>query len=144
MIERILIVCVGNICRSPMAEALFRERLRGRGVAVESAGLAALVGKPVDPDAAAVLGAKGLVADSHVARKLSPDMIAAADLVLAMDPRQLSAVRAIAPQARGKTFLLGKWINDADVPDPYGKPREAFEQAFALIERAVDGWVARL
>lgn len=144
MIERILIVCVGNICRSPMAEALLRERLRGRGVVVESAGLAAPAGKPVDADAAAVLAAKGLAADAHVARKLTPDMLAAADLVLAMDPRQLSAVRAIAPQARGKTFLLGKWIDDADVPDPYGKPREAFEQAFALIERAVDGWVARL
>ncbi|MGN6512516.1 MAG: low molecular weight protein-tyrosine-phosphatase [Lysobacteraceae bacterium] len=144
MIERILVVCVGNICRSPMAEVLLRERLRGRGVVVESAGLAALAGRPVDPDAAAVLAARGLAADAHVARKLTPEMIAAADLVLAMDPRQLSAVRAIAPQARGKTFLLGKWIDEADVPDPYGKPREAFEQAFALIERAVDGWVARL
>ena len=144
MIERILIVCVGNICRSPMAEALLRERLRGRGVVVESAGLAALAGKPVDPGAADVLAAKGLAADAHVARKLTPEMIAAADLVLAMDPRQLAAVRAIAPQARGKTFLLGRWIDDAEVPDPYGKPREAFEHAFALIERAVDGWVARL
>lgn len=144
MIERILIVCVGNICRSPMAEALLRERLRGRGVAVESAGLAALVGKAVDPEAAAVLATRGLAADSHVARRITPELIAGADLVLAMDPRQLSAIRAIAPQARGKTFLLGRWIDDADVPDPYGKPRDAFEQAFALIERAVDGWVARL
>lgn len=127
-----------------MAEALLRERLRGRGVVVESAGLAALVGKPVDPEAAAVLATKGLAADSHVARRITPELIGEADLVLAMDPRQLSAIRAIAPQARGKTFLLGKWIGDAVVPDPYGKPRAAFEQAFGLIERAVDGWVARL
>ena len=127
-----------------MAEALLRARLHGREVAIESAGLAPLVGRPIDPEAAAVLAANGLSADAHAARRITPELISAADLVLAMDPRQLSAIRAIAPQARGKTFLLGKWIGDADVPDPYGQPRAMFEQAYALIERAVEGWLARL
>lgn len=144
MIQRILIVCVGNICRSPMAEALLRDRLRGRNVDVESAGLAALVGKPIDADAGAVLAAHGLVADAHVARKLTPELIASADLVLAMDQRQLSAIRAIAPQARGKTYLLGHWIQRADIADPYGQARPVFEDTFALIERAVDAWIKRL
>ncbi|NUS37654.1 MAG: low molecular weight phosphotyrosine protein phosphatase [Lysobacter sp.] len=143
MIERILIVCVGNICRSPMAEALLRERLRARGTVIESAGLAALVGRPIDPEAAAVLAARGLAAMAHVARKITPELIGASDLVLAMDQRQLSAIHAIAPQSRGKSFLLGRWIGDVDVPDPYGQPRSVFEDTFALIERAVDGWVAR-
>ena len=144
MIQRILIVCVGNICRSPMAEALLRDRLRGRNVAVESAGLAALVGKPIDADAGAVLAAQGLAADTHCARKLTPELIASADLVLAMDQRQLSAIRAIAPQARGKTYLLGHWIKGADIADPYGQARPVFEETFTLIERAVDAWVKRL
>lgn len=144
MIEHILVVCVGNICRSPMAEALLRARLAGRGVAVESAGLVGLAGEPIDPTAAAVLAAHGLALDGHVARKLAPDMISAADLVLAMDQRQLSAIRALAPQARGKTFLLGHWIDAAAVADPYGQPRSAFEECHALIERAVDAWVAHL
>jgi protein-tyrosine phosphatase len=60
-----------------------------------------------------------------------------------MDPRQLAAVRAIAPQARGKTFLLGRWIDDAEVPDPYGKPRSAFEHAYRMIDTAVDSWLSR-
>jgi len=144
VIQRILIVCVGNICRSPMAEALLRARLEGRGITVESAGLAALVGKPADPDAAAVLAQHGLVADAHCARRITPELISAADLVLVMDQRQRSAVRAIAPQARGKTFLLGRWIEDADIPDPYGQARPVFEQTFVLIQRAVDAWVSRL
>ena len=144
MIERILIVCVGNICRSPMAEALLRERLRGRGVVVESAGLAALAGKPADPEAAAVLAAKGLALDGHVARKLTPDMLSAADLVLAMDQRQLSAIRAIAPQAHGKSFLLGHWIDVPAVADPYGRPRAAFEECHAVIARAVEAGLPRL
>lgn len=144
MIQRILIVCVGNICRSPMAEALLRAHLRGRNVTIESAGLAALVGKPIDADAAAVLAGHGLAAEAHVARKLTPELLSAADLVLVMDQRQLSAVRAIAPQATGKTFLLGRWIDDADIPDPYGQARHVFEQTFALIRRAVDAWIPRL
>lgn len=144
MIQRILIVCVGNICRSPMAEAMLRARLRGREVDVGSAGLAALVGKPVDDDAAAVLAAQGLALESHCARKITPELIAGADLVLAMDQRQLSAVRAIAPESRGKTYLLGHWIGGAEIADPYGQARPVFEQTFALIERAVDAWIARL
>ena len=144
MIRRILIVCVGNICRSPMAEALLRERLRARGITVESAGLAPLTGKPVEPDAAAVLSDHGLAADGHSARKITPELIASTDLVLAMDHRQLAAIHAIAPEARGRTYLLGHWIGDVDVPDPYGQPRAVFENTFALIRRAVDAWVDRL
>lgn len=144
MIQRILIVCVGNICRSPMAEALLREKLRSRNITVESAGLAALVGKPIDADAHAVLAAHGLAADEHIARKLTPELIGSADLVLAMDQRQLSAIHAIAPQARGKTFLLGRWIGNADIADPYGQPRTMFEDTFTRIQRAVNAWVQRL
>lgn len=144
MIERILVVCVGNICRSPMAEALLRARLAGRGIEVGSAGLAGLAGAPIDPTAAAVLADHGLALEDHVARRLSPDMLSAADLVLAMDQRQLSAIRAIAPQARGKSFLLGHWIDAPAVADPYGRPRAAFEECHALITRAVDAWIPRL
>lgn len=144
MIQRVLIVCVGNICRSPMAEALLRERLRDRDIVVESAGLAPLTGKPVEPEAGAVLAEHGLAADGHCARKLTPELIASADLVLAMDQRQLAAIHAIAPEARGRTFLLGRWLGDVDVPDPYGQTRVVFEETFALIRRAVDAWVERL
>ena len=144
MIQRILVVCVGNICRSPMAEVLLRERLHDRGVVVESAGLAPLAGKPVDQAAAAVLANHGLEADGHCARKLTPELLASADLVLAMDQRQLAAIHAIAPEARGRTFLLGRWIGDVDVPDPYGQERDVFEDTFALIRRAVDAWLERL
>ena len=144
MIHRILIVCVGNICRSPMAEALLRERMRDRGITVESAGLAPLTGKPVEPDAGAVLAAHGFAADGHCARKITPELVASADLVLAMDQRQLAAIHAIAPEARGRTFLLGHWIGDTEVPDPYGQPRAVFEDTFALIRRAVDAWLERI
>ena len=143
MINRVLVVCVGNICRSPTAEWLLRHRLRRDGVTIESAGLAALVGNPIDPVAESVLAEHGVAVAGHVARQVSPELINAADIVLVMDKRHMSAVHAQVPHARGKTFLLGRWQNEAAVPDPYGKPRAVFEQAFTMIDTAVNSWLSR-
>ncbi len=144
MVHRILIVCVGNICRSPTAEVMLRDRLRGKDMRVESAGLAALVGQPIDPTAESVLARHGLSAKDHVARQLSPSMLSEADMVLAMDNRHISAIQALAPQARGKTFLLGRWQSDQPIPDPYGRDVTVFERTFGMIEDAVDAWRTRL
>ena len=143
MINRVLVVCVGNICRSPTAEFLLRHRLDRKDVVVESAGLAALSGKPIDPMAEQLLVEHGVSAATHVARQITPEMINAADIVLAMDKRHLSAIHAQAPHARGKTFQLGKWQNDAAIPDPYGQSRVVFENAFTMIDTAVDSWISR-
>ena len=143
MINRVLVVCVGNICRSPTAEWLLRHRLKRDGLTIESAGLAALVGKPIDPMAESVLREHGVSAAGHVARQVSPELINVADIVLVMDRRHMSAVHAQVPHARGKTFLLGRWQNELAVPDPYGKSRSAFEDAFRMIDTAVDSWLSR-
>ncbi|MUV15140.1 low molecular weight protein-tyrosine-phosphatase [Noviluteimonas gilva] len=141
MIHRILIVCVGNICRSPMAEVVLRKHLGGGDeVVVESAGLAALVGNPIDPIAERVLADHGLTAQGHAARQVTEAMISQADLVLAMQRRHVGAIHAIAPQARGKTFLVGKWEGDDEVPDPYGKTVPVFEDAYRRIDRMLYAW----
>lgn len=139
MFNRILVVCVGNICRSPMAEALLASRLANLGLhcRVESAGLAALVGKPADPLAQALMRERGLDVSGHRARQLVPALVSAADLVLVMDPAQQRAVEAMLPAARGRVQRLGRW-GGFDVPDPYRQDRAAFEQALAMIERGVD------
>ncbi len=139
-----LIVCTANICRSPTAETVLRHRLDGAAVEVESAGLAALPGTPIDPRTEAVLAAHGLSAAGHVARRATPAQIAAADLVLAMEQRHLSALRALVPSARARSFLLGRWQGNADIPDPYGRAQDAYEEAYRMIEAAVEDWRARL
>ena len=83
MIRHILVVCVGNICRSPMAEALLRDALREQqDITVESAGLGALVDHPASEHAVTLMRERGLDISGHRARQITPDMVHAADLVL--------------------------------------------------------------
>jgi protein-tyrosine phosphatase len=136
--KRVLMVCTGNICRSPMAEVLLARKLRDRGLSttVESAGLGALVGWPADPIACALMKARGLDLGSHRARQLTREMIRDADLVLTMEAGQQRAVEELDASARGRVHRIGR-IGRFDVPDPYRQGRAAFEQALALIERGL-------
>ena len=137
MIDRVLVVCVGNICRSPMAEALLRARLGHRaGFQVASAGLSALAGHPADPHAVALLAERGIDLSSHRARQLTPEFLAGADLVVVMEQGHEDAVHRLAPQSRGKVHRIGRF-GKFDVDDPYRQGRDAFADALALIERGI-------
>lgn len=144
MFERILIVCVGNVCRSPTGAALLRRHLSGNDRQIGSAGLAALAGQRIDPMAGAVLAEHGLDASDHVARQAAPDLLRESDLVLVMEQRHLMQIRRFVPEASGKTFLLDKWVSGRDIPDPYQRDRDAFEQVYAMIEQGVRGWLPYL
>lgn len=141
MIRTILVVCVGNICRSPMAEGLLRERLAN--VAVASAGIGALSGRAADPYAVAVLRDRGIDISAHRARQIAEWMCRQADLILVMEGGQKRMIERTFSMVRGKLFPLGLH-GDFDVFDPYRGTRERFESCFALIERGVDEWVARI
>lgn len=144
MFQRILVVCIGNVCRSPIAETLFREQLEDAGVQLASAGLGALRGHPMDAVALDLLREHGLDGSRHVARQIDDGMIRRADLILAMEQAQVDAITRRAPHALGRTFLLGKWQDEREIPDPYRRPRPAFEQAYRSIQAAVAGWMPHL
>lgn len=144
MTERVLIVCVGNICRSPMAEVVLRQQLADRKIVVESAGLAAMVGSPIDPLAESVLAAHGLSGKSHLARQIEGTLVKSADIVFTMDKRQRAALLALAPWGRSKVVLLGKWQGDVEIPDPFRQQRPAFEQVYQMIDSAIRSWHERL
>lgn len=136
MLDRVLTVCSGNICRSPMAEGLLRARL-GPARRVASAGLQAVVGRPADPEAVALLRERGIDISSHVARQLTPELLAEFDLVLVMEDAQRVELERLARSARGRVHRIGKF-GGFEVEDPHRRGRPAFERALALIERGVD------
>ncbi|SEK50425.1 low molecular weight protein-tyrosine-phosphatase [Halomonas daqiaonensis] len=145
MFQRILIVCTGNICRSPVAAAMLQCRLPG--LTVQSAGLGALVGQPVDAQARRLAEADGLDVEAHEARQLETGMLAEADLVLVMTEGQRQALAGRWPEARGKTLLLGKWLSQeqaTDIPDPYRKSQDVFEHVHRLLQAATRLWADRL
>lgn len=144
MFKNILIVCIGNICRSPTAQQVLGAALAPAGISVTSAGLAALRDHPLEPLAGQVLQEHGHVPQAHKARQLSIEAVSAADLILVMEQRHIDGVLNLAPEARGKVFLLGKWQHDREITDPYRQGKPAFVQAYALIEQAAQAWAQRL
>ena len=145
MFERILIVCVGNICRSPTAEYLLRHRLGDGGAReVSSAGLSAMTGYPVDAMALQLLREHDVDGGQHRARQLTTALLRQSSLILAMEKSHVAEIGRMAPEASGKVFMLSRWDGGRDVPDPYRQERPAFEHVFALIDQGVSSWLRYL
>ncbi len=138
MLDRVLVVCAANVCRSPLAEGLLRARFERRGFGVvESAGLQAAEGRPPDATSAALLAERGIDISGHRARQLTPRLLAEFDLVLVMEDEQRRRIEKLARSARGRVHRIGKF-GGFDVADPHGGPRSEHERALALIERGLD------
>ncbi|WP_448679757.1 low molecular weight protein-tyrosine-phosphatase [Pseudomonas nicosulfuronedens] len=144
MFKNVLVICAGNICRSPTGAHLLQRTLASTGIRVSSAGLTAVVGHPLERHALATLLRHGQQPQEHQARQLTLQILQASDLVLVMERRQLQDVLQLSPVSRGKTFLLGKWQRDREIPDPYRQGTAAFEHAYTLIEEGADAWSRRL
>lgn len=139
MINSILVVCVGNICRSPTGERLLKRALPDKRVA--SAGLSALVGYPADQTASEVAAEHGLSLADHQAQQFTAELSREFDLILVMEKRHADRITDIDPAARGKTMLAGHWLNQIEIADPYKKSRDAFEAVYGLLENATQKWV---
>lgn len=163
---RVLFVCVGNVCRSPLGERLLAARLDGRDVEVSSAGVAAMVGEPMTPESAQHLVSFGGSADGFAARQLVPAMVAESDLVLTATQAIRSRVLEDSPGALRRTFTVREFaalldvvdadhdpvvtvrraaeersraaLDDYDIPDPFGRGDAAYALASELMGHAVE------
>ncbi|MFH8802826.1 low molecular weight protein-tyrosine-phosphatase [Streptomyces sp. NPDC017936] len=168
MTYRVCFVCTGNICRSPMAESVFRARVAEAGldglVEVDSAGTGDWhAGESADPRAVSVLEENGY-AVAHTARVFERSWFEHLDLVIALDSGHLRALRRLAPtdEDARKVRLLRSYAppspgrpssraahapagpagDDLDVPDPYYGSRDGFEECLEMVEEASDGLLA--
>ncbi len=151
---RVCFVCLGNICRSPTAEGVFRHLLRRRGLAgaieVDSAGTSAYhVGEPPDARATAAAARRGIRLSGR-ARQFKPEDFARFDYVVAMDRANLRRLREMARRAGAldKVFLFRDLDPDspegADVPDPYYGGPDGFEEVLDIVEAGAEGLLAHI
>ncbi|NND60523.1 MAG: low molecular weight phosphotyrosine protein phosphatase [Gammaproteobacteria bacterium] len=142
MPKQILVVCVGNICRSPMAEALLGSLL-DPAYGVSSAGIGALVGDPAHPMAVQLMQEQGLDISTHRGRQLDESLLQAADIVLPMEQQHARWIEERWPHARGRVFRFGHW-DDTDIPDPYKRDEQVFRDVLELITTAAASWKQQL
>jgi protein-tyrosine phosphatase len=148
---RILFVCMGNICRSPTAEGVFRQLIAARAphvsIEIDSAGTHDYhVGSPPDSRAISAARRRGIDLSGLRARQVQREDFERFDLILAMDEDNLRELHAIAPaHARERIRLLMEYAPNAGtraVPDPYYGGPQGFEQVLDLLEEAAEGLLA--
>lgn len=142
MFENVMMVCIGNVCRSPIAEAYLKHIQPESHIF--SSGLGALVGKPADPKSVVLMDAKGIDLYNHRAQQIDTTLVSRADLILTMEQRHVDAIQSKFPESRGKVYLVGKWNDNQQIPDPYKKDLNAFKTASAMIESGLNSWQKKL
>jgi protein-tyrosine phosphatase len=142
-VVRVLMVCTGNTCRSPMAAAALELALgmeRDR-LDVQSAGTSAHPGQPATPLAIDLCRAAGVDLTAHRSRRISPALLAQADLILVMEPDHLRAVLGMGADPR-KSHVLSDWPAPGEpelrISDPFGASREAYEECWLRIRRHIE------
>ncbi len=142
MFDSILVVCTGNVCRSPIGERLLRKLLPHK--MIDSAGTGALIDHDADDTAIKIASLNELSLEGHKGKQFTSSLARKYELILVMERFHIEQIGKIAPEARGKTMLFGHWLDQKEIPDPYRKSEEAFASVYSLIEQSALQWVKKL
>lgn len=145
MFKSVLILCIGNICRSPVAEGVLKKMSAQHdlGLSISSAGVHAMVDEPAQPHSLTVAEENGIDITSHRARQLTTEIINAHDLVLVTDKTVLKILTRQHPHAMGKVKLIGHF-RQFEIADPYRKPKENFDAMYVDIKNCLQDWLNRV
>jgi protein-tyrosine-phosphatase len=142
--KSVLFVCTGNTCRSPMAEGLFRKAVEARGdFEVASAGIAAYPGDRPNPETVKFLAGRGIPLDGFASQPVSPELLERATHVFAMTSGHLETLENLFPEYSDKFFLVCEFVElpgrgvAADVPDPIGMGKKAYEEVGRTLDQAI-------
>ena len=150
MIKSILLVCMGNICRSPTAEAIFKSKMQSNGLDlfIDSAGtLAYHQGSLPDHRSVIAGNQRGYSFDNMIARQITSEDFEQFDLILAADDNNLTDLRNICPleyQNKLKLIMAFSPLKDKNVPDPYFGQGDGFEVVIDLLEASAETWIQYL
>ncbi|EKT61279.1 hypothetical protein [Providencia sneebia] len=142
MFNNILVVCMGNICRSPTGERLLQAHFTNKKV--HSAGIIAKEKMPAYESAIRIAQNHNLSLDNHQSRRLTKELCQEADLILVMENDHIDKVHQQFPETRGKVMLFGQWLNKIEIPDPHKRSDEMFEHVYQLMEKAVIQWQGKI
>jgi len=145
-VEKVLFVCTGNSCRSPMAEGLFNHFSAGKWQSA-SAGTASFEGLSVSHDAMVVMKEHGIDLSKHRSQSLSREMMDQYDLIVVMEESHRRKVCELNEQAQDKLFFLKEFDGSGEkigIPDPVGLSLEYYRECCLAIKSAVEGLIAKL
>jgi protein-tyrosine phosphatase len=149
---RVLLVCTGNVCRSPLAEGILRKLVRDAGshgaVVVESAGTAAVEGAHASGNSVEVAARAGIDIRGHAARQLTKRLVSRSNLILTMQPEHRDWIVGKFPEAAEKTHVVTRYVDaseDSDgVQDPIGLDIDAYQETFEKIEESLRAAMPRI
>ena len=139
--KQILVLCIGNICRSPIAEVMLKKEFPDK--TIWSAGLGALVGNGADPISVDLAEKNGYDLSGHRAQQVAAWMCQQAELILVMEKSHKTDIENRYPMVRGKAFCLGS-VGGFEIADPYRQGHDAFNAAYASIAKGVADWTTRI
>lgn len=144
----IIVVCTANICRSPVVEAVLREKLAAEGLPdwrIQSAGTWAQNGQAASRYSREILAERGLDISGHTSQVITEELLQGADLVLCLETGHAEALRAEFPHHAGKIYLLTEMVGHRySIADPYGGPRFAYERMIDDVTQLVEDGLPRI